>query len=170
MNLIVAVDKGWGIGYKGDLLARVWADLQNFKNLTQGKVVIYGFNTLATFPRGQALKKRTNILLTRKEGFECENITVANSIEALLDIVKDYEQDDLFVIGGESIYRQLLPYCNRAYVTKFMADFEKDAYMPDLDSDPSWNCVYQSQPMYSDIQTDSHRDMEYRFTVYERNK
>lgn len=168
MNLIVAVDREWGIGNKGKLLARVWGDLQNFRKLTEGKVVIYGYNTLATFPKGKALKKRANILLTRKENFSAEDITVANSIENLLEITKKYNDDELFVIGGESVYRQLLEYCNRAYVTKFAASFKKDAYMPNLDLDTDWQCTDISQAMYSDIETDSHEGMEYRFLTYER--
>ncbi len=168
MNLIVAVDREWGIGNKGDLLIRVRGDLQNFRRLTEGKVVIYGYNTLATFPKGKALKKRTNILLTRKENFSGEDIIVANSIDRLLEIIKEYNNDELFVIGGESIYSQLLRYCDRAYVTKFAASFEKDAYMPNLDNDADWQCTYTSEAMYSDIETDSHDGLEYRFLIYER--
>lgn len=168
MNLIVAVDNGWGIGNKGELLARVSADLRNFRSLTQGKVVIYGYNTLATFPKGRALKNRTNILLTRKKDFTAEDIIVAGGIEELLEIVKSYNSDDVFVIGGESIYRQLLEYCDRAYVTKFAADFEKDAYMPSLDGNSEWQCVDVGETMYSNIETDSIDGMEYRFLIYER--
>ena len=168
MNLIVAVDAEWGIGYKNDLLARVRADLQNFRKTTQGKVVVYGFNTLATFPGGKGLKNRTNIVLTRKKDFSGENIIVANSIDHLTGILKNYDSSDVFVIGGESIYRQLVDMCDTAYVTKFYHSFNKDAYMPNLDQDPSWVCTETGEPMYSDGQTDSIDGMEYRFLIYKK--
>ena len=108
MKLIVAVDKEWGIGYKGDLLARIRADLLNFRDLTAGKVVILGSNTLATFPGGKALKNRTNIVLHPSQDYKVENTTVVHSIEELLEEVKKYNTDDVFVIGGASVYRQML--------------------------------------------------------------
>lgn len=168
MNLIVAVDREWGIGNKGDLLARVKGDLSNFRRVTQGKVVVYGYNTLATFPGGKGLKNRTNILLTRKKDFGVEGIVVVNSIPELLEAVSGYCPDDVFVIGGQSVYSQLLGYCQKAYVTKFNQSFEKDAYMPNLDEDCGWKKIYEGESMYSDGQTDSIDGMEYRFLIYQR--
>ena len=168
MNLVVAVDNEWGIGNKGELLARVKGDLLNFRNITQGKTVVYGYNTLATFPNGKGLKNRKNIVMTRKQDFCGENLTVAHSIEELLQIIEKENIKDVFVIGGESIYRQLLPYCNLAYVTKFLASFEKDAFMPNLDEMSEWSCVESSEAMYSTSETDSVNGMEYRFYVYKR--
>ncbi len=168
MNLIVAVDKEWGIGNKGDLLARVKGDLMNFRRLTEGKVVVYGFNTLATFPGANPLKKRTNIVLTRKKDFCKDGLLVANSIDDLLKILENFPKEDVFVIGGESIYRQLLPYCDKAYVTFFDKSYEKDAYMPNLDDDNGWVMTEKSQTLYSDGQTDSEDELPYVFTIYEK--
>ncbi len=168
MKLIVAVDKEWGIGNKGDLLARIRADLLNFRDLTTGKTVILGSNTLATFPGGKALKNRTNIVLHPSEEYHPENTTVAHSIDELLEIVKAYDTNDVFVIGGASVYRQMLPYCDTAYVTKFDKSFEKDVYFPSLDDDSEWELVWTGEKQVSDPEKDSETDLEFYFTEYKR--
>ncbi len=168
MKLIVAVDKEWGIGNKGDLLARIRADLFNFRDLTTGKIVILGSNTLATFPGGKALKNRTNIVLHPSEEYHPENTTVAHSIDELLEIVKAYDTNDVFVIGGASVYRQMLPYCDTAYVTKFDKSFEKDVYFPNLDEDSEWELVSVGEKQVSDPEKDSEADLEFYFTEYKR--
>lgn len=168
MKLIVAVDKEWGIGYKGDLLARVRADLMNFKDLTSGKTVILGSNTLSTFPGGKALKNRTNIVLHPSPDYHPDNTVVVHSIDELLNKVKDYDSDDVFVIGGASVYRQLLPYCDTAYVTKFDKSFEKDVYFPNLDEDPSWKMVWSGGQQISDPEKDTEKDLIFYFTEYNR--
>ena len=168
MKLIVAVDKEWGIGNKGDLLARIRADLLNFRDLTTGKIVILGSNTLATFPGGKALKNRTNIVLHPSEEYHPENTTVAHSIDELLEIVKKYDTNDVFVIGGASVYRQMLPYCDTAYVTKFDKSFEKDVYFPNLDEDSEWELVWTGEKQVSDPEKDSEADLEFYFTEYKR--
>lgn len=168
MKLIVAVDKEWGIGYKGDLLARVRADLFNFRDLTSGKIVILGSNTLATFPGGRALKNRTNIVLHPSQEYHPENTTVVHSIDELLEEVKKYNTDDVFVIGGASVYKQMLPYCNTAYVTKFDKSYDKDAYFEDLDKDPSWTLVEAGDMQVSDPSTDTEADLKFNFNVYKR--
>ena len=168
MKLIVAVDKEWGIGNKGDLLARVRADLMNFKDLTTGKIVILGSNTLATFPGGRALKNRTNIVLHPSPEYHPENTTVVHSIDHLLEEVKKYNTDDVFVIGGASVYRQMLPYCDTAYVTKFDKSFEKDVYFPNLDEDGNWKLVSVGEKQVSDPEKDTEAGLEFYFTEYKR--
>ncbi len=168
MKLVVAVDKDWGIGYKGDLLARVRADLLNFRDLTSGKIVILGSNTLATFPGGKALKNRTNIVLHPSEEYHPEYTTVVHSIEHLLEEVNKYNTDDVFVIGGASVYKQMLPYCNTAYVTKFDKSFEKDVYFPNLDEDENWEMVWKSETQISDPEKDTEADLKFFFTEYRR--
>lgn len=149
MNIIVAVDAEWGIGNKGDLLARVKEDLQNFAKLTTGKIVILGSNTLATFPGGRVLKDRQNIVLNPDLDYAPEGATVAHSLDELFEIIKNLEEhgtpsDDIFIIGGASVYRQMLPYCNKAYITKFKKSFEKDVYFPNLDEMPEWSVISES--------------------------
>ncbi|MBR5278235.1 MAG: dihydrofolate reductase, partial [Clostridia bacterium] len=138
MKLIVAVDNEWGIGNKGELLARVRADLKYFQSLTKENVVILGSKTLATFPGGNVLKNRTNIVLSRNTEYNPEGAIMARSLEELLDIIKNYNTDNVFVIGGSQIYSMLLPYCDTAYVTKFQKSFEKDAFFPNLDNSDQW--------------------------------
>ena len=168
MKLIVAVDKEWGIGYKGDLLARLRADLFNFRDLTTGKIVILGSNTLATFPGGRALKNRTNIVLHPSEEYHPENTTVVHSIDELLEEVKKYDTNDVFVIGGASVYKQMLQYCDTAYVTKFNKSFEKDVYFPDLDADENWKLVSKGDMQISNPETDTEANLEFFFTKYRR--
>ncbi len=168
MKLIVAVDKEWGIGYKGDLLARIRADLLNFRDLTAGKVVILGSNTLATFPGGKALKNRTNIVLHPSQDYKVENTTIVHSIEELLEEVKKYNTDDVFVIGGASVYRQMLEYCDTAYVTKFDKSYDKDVYFPNLDEDESWELVHTGDMQISDPEKDTEPNLQFYFTEYRR--
>ena len=169
MFLVVAVDREWGIGNKGELLARVKADLGNFAKLTTGKVVILGAKTLATFPGGRVLKNRTNIVLSTREDYKPEGAVMARSIEELLEIIKNYNQEDIAVIGGASVYEQLLMYCDTAYVTRFDESFEKDAYFPDLESSGEWTCVSRSDDFYSNPETDYPKaPIKYCFEKYER--
>ncbi|MBQ6701970.1 MAG: dihydrofolate reductase [Clostridia bacterium] len=168
MKLIVAVDKEWGIGNKGDLLARIRADLMNFKSLTSGKVVVLGSNTLATFPGGKALKNRINIVLHPSEEYHPDNTTVVHSIDQLLEEVKKYDTDDIIIIGGASVYRQMLPYCDTAYVTKFDKSFEKDVYFPNLDEDENWELAEIGDKQVSDPETDTEGGLEFYFTKYVR--
>jgi dihydrofolate reductase len=168
MKLIVAVDKEWGIGYKGDLLARVRADLFNFRDLTSGKIVILGSNTLATFPGGRALKNRTNIVLHPSQEYHPENTTVVHSIDELLEEVKKYNSDDVFVIGGASVYKQMLEYCDTAYVTKFDKSYDKDVYFPNLDEMDEWEMVEKGEMQTSNPETDTEADLNFYFTKYVR--
>lgn len=147
MNLIVAVDENWGIGYRGDLLARVSTDLKNFRRVTSGKIVVYGSNTLATFPGGRVLPNRTNIVLNWDPDYAPEGAVVVHSLEELFGELKKYDTDEVFVIGGASVYNQLLPYCDRAYVTKFLKRFESDVRIPNLDEEEDWQTVCAGEPM-----------------------
>ena len=150
MNIIVAVDSEWGIGYKGDLLARVKEDLQNFARLTTGKTVILGSNTLATFPGGRVLKDRRNIVLNPDPEYAPTGAVVVHSLEELFAKLEELKRDglcseDIFVIGGASVYRQLLPYCDRAYITEFRRSFDKDVWFPNLDELPEWPLIVTSE-------------------------
>lgn len=168
MNLIVAVDTEWGIGYRGDLLARIRGDLAHFASLTTGKVVVLGSNTLATFPGGRVLKNRINIVLHPSAEYAPEGATVVHSLAELFAELKKYDSAEVFVIGGASVYRQLLPYCDTAYVTKFKKSFEKDVTIPNLDESPEWVCVSESEEYESCGDTDSESGLHYIFTKYVR--
>lgn len=168
MKLVVAVDKNWAIGNKGELLARVRADLKNFSAITTGHTVVLGSKTLSTFPGGRVLKNRTNIVMTRNENFRPEGAIIASSVEQLLDIIKDMDTDEVYVIGGASIYTQLLPYCDTAIVTKFNKSYEYDAAIENLDLSPDWECVEVGEWQKSNPETDSEADLEFCFTTYKR--
>ena len=163
MYLIVAVDNNWAIGYKNELLIRIPNDQKHFREETTGKVVVLGRKTLATFPQGLPLPNRTNIILSRNPGFQVKGGIVVHSIEELLEELKNYADEDIYVIGGESVYRQLLPYCNVAHVTKIDHEYQADAYFPNLDGDEEWEITADS-----DEQT--YFDIAYEFLRYERKK
>ncbi len=168
MKLIVAVDNEWGIGYQGELLARVRADLKYFQSLTKGNTVILGSKTLSTFPGGRVLKDRTNIVLSRRPDYAPEGAIVVDSLEKLFEMLKDFDTDKVFVIGGATVYEQLLPYCDTAYVTKFEKSFEKDAYFPNLDASTDWTLASVGDAQKTDPATDTEADMTFRFCEYKK--
>lgn len=161
MNIIVAVDKNWAIGKNNKLLVSIPQDMKFFRETTTGKVVVMGRKTLESFPGGQPLKKRVNIVLTSDKNYHVNGADIVHSIDALLEELKKYPAEDIYVIGGESIYRQLLPYCDKAYVTKIEHAYDADTFFPNLDEDPHWRMTKTS-----DEQT--YFDLEYEFTIYER--
>ena len=161
MKLIAAVDKNWAIGYKGRLLASIRADQMNFKKLTIGKVVVLGRKTMDTFPGGRPLPQRRNIILSRNPNYSVKDAEVVRSKEELLELIKDVDTDDVFIIGGESIYREFLPLCDTAVITKINYAYEADAYFPNLDADEEWECVEEGEEQTC-------FDMEFCFTTYKR--
>ena len=134
MQAIVAVSQSWGIGKGGDLLFRLPSDPRRFKSITTGHTVIMGRKTLDSLPGGKGLPHRRNLVLSRQSDFAPDRAEVIHSVE---DILKTAE-DDAFVIGGQQVYEQLLPYCARVHVTKVLSDPEADAFFPDLDKLPGW--------------------------------
>lgn len=161
MNLIVAVDKNWGIGKNNKLLVSIPSDMKFFRNETNGKVVVMGRKTLESFPNGMPLKNRTNIVLTRDQNYQVKDTIVVHDIPELLEELKKYPDDQIYVIGGGKVYEELLPYCNVAHVTKIDFAFEVDTYFPDLDKMEEWQITATS-----DEQT--YFDLEYSFVKYER--
>lgn len=157
MQLIVAVDQNWAIGHQGDQLFYIPADLKRFKELTTGHPVILGRKTLATFPGGRPLKGRVNLILSRNPDFAPEGATVCPDLDTLLAAAPE----DSFVIGGESVYRALLPHCSVAHVTKVDASFEADTWFPNLDKDPHWHITDISQDM-------EHEGLVFRYVTYRR--
>lgn len=163
MNIIVCADNNWAIGYKNKLLVSIPNDMKHFREETTGKVVVFGRKTLETFPQGQPLQNRTNIILTRNPKFSVKGAVVVHSVDELMKELKKYDDEDIYVIGGDSIYKQLLPYCNVAHVTKIDHEYQADAYFPNLDKDPEWEITADS-----DEQT--YFDIAYEFLKYERKK
>lgn len=160
LNLIVAVDRNWAIGKNNKLMWSIPADMKFFREKTKGNIVIMGRKTLESFPQGQPLKGRVNIVITGNKGYKVKGAAVVHSLEEAAAAAKKYE-GDVFIIGGESVYRAMLPYCSKAYVTKIDHAFDADTYFPDLDEDPEWEMteISEEQTCF---------DLEYYFTIYER--
>lgn len=161
MNLIAAVDQNWGIGLKGELLVRIPNDHKHFREETTGKVVVLGRKTMETFPGGQPLKNRTNLVLSSDQSYQVKGALVVHSLEELLEELKQYPSGDIYIIGGESVYRQLLPYCDTAHITKIDHEYEADSYFPDLDKMQEWKVTEESEEQ-------TYFDLEYTFVKYER--
>lgn len=161
MNMIAAVDRNWAIGKKGRLLVSIPNDQKHFRDETIGRVVVLGRRTLQTFPQGMPLQGRTNIILSRDPQFRVKGAEVVHSLEELRAGLKAYREEDVYCVGGESIYRQLLPWCNRVHITKIDRSYEADAWFPNLDKDPDWEIT-------ADSEEQTYFDIAYTFLRYER--
>ncbi len=159
MDLIAVVDQNWAIGRNGDQLCYIPADLKHFQALTTGHAVLLGRKTLATFPGGRPLKNRRNLILSRDPGFAPEGAEVFRDVDSLLSAAPV----DSFVIGGESVYRALLPHCDRAFITKLDKAWPADAFFPDLDADPNWAVTEEGERQ-------EHEGISFRYVTYERVK
>lgn len=161
MNVIVAVDKNWGIGKDNKLLVSIPSDMKFFREETINKVVVMGRKTLESFPNGLPLKRRTNIVLTKDRNYKVKDAILVHSVEELMEELKKYDSEDIYVIGGDSIYRQLLPYCDVAHVTKIDYAYEADSYFPNLDEMSDWTVERTSEEL-------TYFDLEYMFVKYVR--
>lgn len=163
MNLIAAVDSRWAIGKNGRLLVHIPVDQQMFMRETVGKIVVMGRKTLESLPGGQPLAKRENIVLTRDPDYRVKGAAVCGSVEEVLERLKGRRGEDVYIIGGESVYRQFLPYCSTAHVTWVDYTYDADTYFPDLDADPEWELTKESEEQ-------TYFDLCYSFRQYERKK
>ena len=159
MKLIVAVDNNWGIGKNGDLLLSIPEDMRFFREKTRSAVLVMGYNTLLSFPNGKPLPFRMNIVLNDAQGVVVPRTVICKSIPQLFELIKDMNGDDVFVIGGGSIYRQLLPYCDTAYITKMRFDGGADTFIPNLDELPEWTVSDESELF-------DHDGLKYSFVEY----
>ncbi|MCQ2492355.1 MAG: dihydrofolate reductase [Lachnospiraceae bacterium] len=161
MKMIVCADKNWGIGKKNQLLVSIPSDMKFFRTTTTGHVVVMGRKTLESFPNGMPLPKRTNIVLTKNKDYNGHGAIVVGSKEELLEELSNYESDDIYIIGGESIYRMMLPYCDTAYVTRLDYAYDADTYFPDLDADDEWYLAVEGEE-------ETYFDIEFYFNTYRR--
>lgn len=141
MNCIAAVDSKWGIGRENRLLFHIPADMEFFKARTVNKVVVMGKNTLFSLPNGSPLQNRTNIVLSTT--LNRDDCIVCGSLPMLLEKLREFAPEDIFVIGGEMVYRQLLPYCSKAYITKVNSDGWATEFFPDIDADNNWELLHK---------------------------
>jgi dihydrofolate reductase len=163
MNLIAAVDSNWAIGKNNELLVRIPADQKFFRETTTGKVVVMGRKTLESFPNGIPLKNRTNIVLTSNPNYQVRDAIVVHSLDELHEELKKYPSEDIFVIGGEKVYKELLDECDTAHITKINFAYDADAYFPNLDEKPEWVIT-------GDSEEQTYFDLEYFFYRYERKR
>ena len=163
MNLIAAVDENWAIGKNNQLLVSIPADMKFFRETTTGKVVVMGRKTLESFPNGLPLKNRTNIVLTHDKSYKVKDAIIVYSMDELWEELKKYDSDDIYVIGGESIYRQLVDACDVAHITKIDFAYDADAYFPNLDEKTDWELT-------ADSEEQTYFDLIYHFLKYEKVK
>lgn len=159
MKAIVCVDRNWGIGSQGDLLFHLPADLRFFKEKTIGNVVVMGQATFFSLPGQRPLADRVNIVLAADPDWSAEGVIAVHSLEELFELLKRYDSRSVFVCGGASIYEQLLPYCDTAYVTKVDAERPADKFFPNLDAHPDWILAREKEPQ-------AHNGLQFRFTTY----
>ncbi|MBF1010468.1 MAG: dihydrofolate reductase [Lachnoanaerobaculum sp.] len=163
MNIIVAVDKKWGIGNKGKLLVSIPRDKKLFREETTGKVIIMGHNTLLSLPGSQPLAGRKNIVLSRDKSLSIKGATVLNSVDACIDYLRknNIKDSDVFVIGGESVYNDFLPYCDVAHITYIDYEYEADRHFLNLDISNEWSLVLETEE-------ETYFDIPYTFRLYKR--
>lgn len=162
MNLIVAVDSQWGIGKNGGLLTYLPEDLPFFKKMTTGHVIVLGRKTLESFPQGKPLKDRINLVISSTLSASSDTMIVCPTLEKALEKLKSYSSDEIFIVGGGSIYTQFLPYCTTAYVTKINQCLHADTFIPNLDISSQWQLIEEGTPK-------QYNTLEYRFTKYIRH-
>ncbi|WP_177975554.1 dihydrofolate reductase [Eubacterium sp.] len=161
MNLIAAVDKNWAIGRNNKLLVSIPDDMKFFRETTTGKVVVMGRKTLESFPGKKPLKNRVNIVLTSDNSYQVDGAVIVHDMDELHEELKKYDSQDIYVIGGESIYRQLLDECDVAHITKIDFSYEADAWFPNLDEKEEWVVT-------ADSEEQTYFDLEYYFYKYEK--
>lgn len=157
MEAIVAVYKDWGIGATGTQQVVIPEDRKRFKELTQGAAIVVGRKTLEDFPGGKPLEGRTNIVLTHQD-IKIEGAIVVHSVEELLETVKDMPK--VFVVGGASVYNQLLKYCDRIFITRIYTAPKSDVFFPNMDEDFNWVCEDYGDPQF-------YNGIKYRFSQYD---
>lgn len=161
MKAIVNVDKNWGIGIGNELLNPIPADMKFFRETTTGNVVVMGRKTFLSFPGPRALPKRVNIVITNDKEWNAPDVIVCHSVEELFEALKAYDTDSVFVIGGSSVYEQLVPMCDTVYVTKVETSKPADKFFPNLDADASWNIDFEGEEQ-------EHNGEKFRFLTYKK--
>lgn len=161
MNLIACVDSHWGIGNKGKVLVSIPSERKLFQELTTGKVVVAGRKTMEALPGGTTLKGRTSVVLTSKKDYSYGDAIVVHNMEEAMSVLKEYNDDDIYIMGGSKVYEEFLPYCNRAFITKIDYTYEADCFLHNLDKDDEWVITH-------DTEEQTYYDLEYIFYQYQK--
>ena len=163
MKAILCADRNWGIGWQNGLLIHIPSDMRFFREKTTGNIVVMGRKTLESLPGGRPLPDRDNIIFSRDKNLKVKGAAVVHDPEELQQLLTDVDTDRVYVIGGEQIYRLLLPYCDTVYVTKVDYAYQADAFFPDLDSMPEWELTEESEEQTC-------FDIEFTFRTYKRKQ
>ena len=165
ISAIVAVDENWGIGFNNELLERIPEDLRRFKKLTDENTVVMGRKTWDSIPV-KPLPNRFNIVISRQEQqYEPNSFTWVTTLEKCIQTMLNDDIDEYFIIGGGQIYKELLPFCDRVYVTKIFKSHENvDTYFPNLDEPEEWN----TWKVTEQSKTYTYNDLMYQFWTYDR--
>lgn len=157
---ILNADKEYGIGKKNGLLFSLPLDMKFFRDTTRGHTVCMGENTLLSFPGSKPLKDRLNIVLSKENEYDYPNVKVVHDFDTFLKEIKKYsENEDVYIVGGASIYRQTLPYVDKVLLTKVNAVGGAEVFFPNLDINPDFECIDEGTPLMDG-------DIEIRFTTY----
>ena len=159
MNIIAAVSENWGIGKDNDLLFHIPEDMKFFRRMTKEKTVILGRRNLESFPGGKPLKGRRHLLLTGNPDYQAEGVEVFHTVSEILTEAEKLAPEDVWVIGGGTVYAQFLPYCDKAYITELEAVCPADTFMPDLTKEPGWVLESRGDPM-------EEKGIGFRFCIY----
>lgn len=167
VNLIACVDSNWGIGFQGRLLVQIPMDQKMFRNDTLGKIVVMGRKTFEGLPRQRPLDGRINIVLSSRQGFSPKGVRVTHDVEETLNLLEDYKKqgytdDDIFIIGGEKIYQEFLPYCDTAHITYVEYEYTADTHLKNLEEDEEWVLADESDE-------ETYFDLTFYFRKYVRN-
>ena len=161
MNILVTADINWGIAKDRQPLVSIPADLKYFREVTAGGAVVMGRRTMERFPGGRVLPGRTNIVLSDKPVSRPGQAIICTDLKQLLEELKQYDPDSVYVIGGEQVYRQMLPYCNTVHVTRVNHAYDADTWFPNLDEDPDWELT-------GDSEEQTYFNLEYRYLRYQK--
>lgn len=161
MNIIASADQNWAIGKDNQLLVRIPDDMKRFRQMTTGNVVVMGRKTLESFPNQAPLKDRVNIVMTRNMDYQPKGVVIVHSVEELEKELEKYNTNDVFVIGGDSIYKQLLDMCDIAHITKIDYAYAADSYFPNLQEREDWQMVEESEEQ-------TYFDVIYTYQTYKR--
>ncbi len=163
MKLIVAVDKNWGIGRDNDLLFSIPEDMKFFRSTTLNKVVIMGRKTLESFPGGNPLKNRINIVLTNDKSYFKDSAVIVHSVADVKEAIKEYNTDDVYVIGGASVYEMFYDYCDEAFITMVDKDGYADKFMVNLYEKENWHLAEKSETKVTED------GIEFAFCTFKNN-
>ena len=161
MNIIVTVDENWAIGSREKLLVQIPADQRNLQHLTAGGVMVLGRKTMQAMPQGQPLYGRETIVLSQNPALKIKGATVVESLDKLQKELRNAADREIYVCGGESVYKQLLPDCDTAYVTMVEKAYAADRYFENLDKNPDWIMLEESEEQ-------TYFDLTYYFRKYKR--